>query len=165
MSVTGKPLPSEKTLLGTVDVAARQTANHAKEALGPIVSRETPHKSGQTATALRPRIGKTATGVSISVAPPRGRRHGNVSIAQVVRWVTRGTGVNRSVGGPGRRIRSNSRPPRPMILPGGKSYWTVAGQKPNPFMGRIEALGTLRVQSAFQRGATDAARAVEKALR
>lgn len=166
MSVKADKMPAARTLLAAIDTTARQTVQKAGREVAPIVARETPHKSGQTAIALRPRVRRTPTGAALVVAPARGRRHANskATIAQVVRWVQSGTGVKRVGGGAKARIRSNRRPPRRLILPGGKKVWTVAGQDPNPFMGRIQAAGTLRVARVYRDGAADAARAVERVI-
>lgn len=164
MSIQGKQLPSERTLLGVIDTQARTTAQKAAREIAPIVSRETPHKSGATAAALRPRVSRTSTGAAITVAPPRARRHpgSKATVAQLIRWVTRGTGALREGAGPKGRIRSSRRPPRRLVLPGGARRWSVKGQKPNPFTGRIQAAGTLRVERAFAEGARAAARAAER---
>lgn len=166
MSITGDKLPAAATLLGVIDTQARKTVAAARDEIAPLVARETPRKSGATAAALRPRVSRTATGAALSVGASRGAMHGKVRVAQVVRWVTRGTGVHRtSPGGSKRRIRSNRRPvPRRLILPGGRKVWSVAGQKANPFIGRIQTLGTLRVTRVFQHGAQEAARAVERSV-
>jgi hypothetical protein len=166
VSIRADKLPPAQTLLGVIDVGARKAVALAQEEVAPVVAREVPRKSGKTAAALRPRVSRTATGAALSVRAPRGKLHGHVTIAEVVRWVNRGTGLYRTAGlyvQPARLIRSSRRPlPGRMTLPGGAKRWTVKGQHPNPFMARILSLGTPRVQSAAERGAKDAARAVER---
>lgn len=165
MSVSeGKPLPVA-TMLGAIDAKARQAVTVAKQAVSPIVAHEVPKRSGKTAAALRPRISRTATGVALTVSAPRGKAHGGqATIADVVRWVNRGTGLYRDTPGPKRQIRSSRHPPRRMTLPGGRKRWTVKGQHPNEFMARIRQLGTPRVQQAFEQGAKNAARDVERVI-
>lgn len=159
-------MPSEATLLSVIDTGARKTMATARDAIAPIVSREVPKASGKTAAALRPRIARTSTGAALTVGAPRGKRHdGSATIADVVRWVQRGTGLYRTTPGPKRRIRSKRFPRRRLILPGGRKVWSVKGQHPNPFMQRIEQLGTPRVQKVCEEGARDAARAVERTVR
>lgn len=164
MSVRGDRLPPERTLLGIIDRQARRAVGEAQQALAPIVTAQTPRKSGAVAGALRPRVSRTATGAAVTVAPPRGRLHGGsyATVADVMRWVQRGTGIRRQGPGGKRRIRSSRIPPRRLALPGGKKVWSVAGQRANPFMGRIQTLGTPRVQAALEQGARDAARAIER---
>lgn len=165
MSIKANRPPAERTLLGAIDTQARRTVAQARAEIGPLVARETPRSSGRTAAALRPRVSKTPTGAALTIGAPKGKPHsGNATIADVVRWVNRGTGTLRAGPGPKRRIRSSRRPPRRLVLPGGKKVWSVRGQRANPFLGRIQTLGTPRVQRAFEHGATQAARAIEKAL-
>lgn len=158
-------MPSERTLLSAIDVQARRTVDNAKQALAPIVAREVPRgRTSKVAAALRPKVSRTQTGAAVTISAPRGRVHsGQATIAEVVRWITRGTGIYRQGGGARRRIRAK-RLGRRMILPGGRAVWSVKGQRPNPFLDRIEAVGTLRVQRIFEQGARDAARAVERSL-
>lgn len=167
MTVTGKKLPAERVLLAAIDAHARETVKAAKSEIAPIVSRETPRHSGRTAAALQPRMSRTATGAALSVGAPRGKRDGKVTIAQVVRWVNRGTGLERTTGvdvSPRRRIRSNRMPPRRLVLPGGRKVWSVRGQKANPFMDRIRTTAGQRVEARFQQGARELGRVVNKAL-
>lgn len=162
MSIKAKEMPPAATILGALDIGARKSIVTAQQAIAPIVSRETPRKTGQTAAALRPRLSRTATGAALTVGAPRRKPHGRATIAQVLRWLTRGTGEYRNTAGPKKPIRSSRRPPRRMVLPGGAKRWSVKGQHPNPFMARIQALGTLRVQQAAEEGAKDTARDLER---
>jgi hypothetical protein len=168
VTVKAKKLPAPQTLLAVFDDEARKAGEHAREQIAPIVSRETPRKRGVTAAALAPRVRRTPTGVALTVGAPRGKMHpSKARIAQVVRWVNRGTGLYRTTGldvEPARPIRSNRFPRRRLILPGGRKVWSVKGQHPNTFMERIETLGTLPVEEAFEKGARDAARAIERVI-
>lgn len=165
MSVKAKPMPAERTILGVLDREARASVKAAQSEIAPIVAREVPRRSGKTAAALRPRVMRTASGASLSVGAGRAR-HGAVTVAQVVRWVNRGTGLHRTTGlsvQGARRIRSK-RPLGRMTLPGGKKVWSVKGQRPQPFMVRIHQIAGPRVQRRFAEGARDAADAVAKEL-
>lgn len=167
MSVKGKPLPPARTLIEAVDRAAKQTARRAaQDAVAPAVAANTPRKSGQTVKALKPRVRQTKSGVAVSVGAPRGRKHtpGTATVAEVVRWVTRGTGVHRDGPGPKLPIRSKVEGRR-MVLPGGARRWSVKGQKPNPFVARIGHTAGPKVQRAFEQGARDAAAEIAKVIR
>jgi len=156
-----KRIPEPQTILSALDTQARATMKLAQEQVSSIVSQETPRKSGETAAALRPRVSRTATGAALSVGPPRGKRHGNVTVAQVVRWVNRGTGIYREGPGSKRKIRAKN-PLRRMNLGNGVERRSVKGQHPNQFMTRIRERGTLRVEELAKQGAQDAARVVER---
>jgi hypothetical protein len=160
VTVTGPKLPSEATILGVIDEQARAALDHAKAGVGAVVRSQTPRDSGRTAQALAPRTSRTGTGAALTVAPTRGARHGATTVARVVRWVQRGTGV---YGPSGKPIRSKRRGGALSVY--GREVEQVQGQKPNPFMGRIQALGTLRVEQAARQGAEQAARAVERTVR
>lgn len=161
MSVTGKPMPSTATLLGAVDEHARRTVRAAQAELAPVVAANVPRgRTGNVAGALRPRVSRTATGAQVSVQAPRGKPHDQwATIADVVRWVTRGTGVRRAGPGGKRPIRAKS-PGGRMVLPGGAVRYRVAGQRPNPFMARIADAGTQR----FERTAVSGARSLERVV-
>lgn len=149
-------------MLGAIDTEARKTMAAAAADLAPIVAREAPRgRTGKVASAMRPRVSRTATGQSLVIAPPRRPHSGKATIAQVVRWVTRGTGLYRTGPGVKSRIRA-SNPWQRLVLPGGKKVWSVRGQHPNAFVDRIRSIGTPRVERVLQEGAEDAARAVER---
>lgn len=166
MSVTGERLPSERTILSALDAEARKTVNRAKHDIAPVVSALTPRHSGKTAAALKPRVTRTGTGVALVVAAPRGKIHnGSTTIAQVIRYVTRGTGVYRQ--GPGDKgpIRGKRRfLTRGAMSVYGREYASVQGQHPNPFIDRIRTVGSLRVEYRFKEGAREAARALERLI-
>lgn len=162
--ISGDRIPAEQTLLGVIDAQARKTVADARGDIATIVTGEVPRRSGRTAAALRPRISRTATGSAITVRAPRGTIHsGKATIAQVVRWVNRGTGVHRTGGGrapvPIRATTPNGR-----LKVFGREYWSVQGQRPNPFMDRIKRTADPRVERAFTRAAVDAARAAERRI-
>jgi hypothetical protein len=171
MTVVSETLPSERTLLGALEAEARRAVTRAQQELAPIVVRETPRWSGTTASALRPKVRRTATGAALVIQAPRGARHpSGATVAQVMRWVTSGTGLYREGPGPKapirakRGVRGNLLRRRAMILPGGKRVMSVRGQRPNPFIDRIRHIGDLRVTRTFEDGARQAARAVERVL-
>lgn len=178
MSIVAEHMPSEKTLLTVVDVEARAAANRAKAAVAPVVASETPRKTGATAQALRPRVGRTGTGYAVTVGPPRGKLHPRsragvgrapATIADVMRWVQRGTGLHREGGGPKAPIRGVRLGWRQGLRRGslsvyGKQYAQVEGQEPNPFMNRIRVAGVVRVEPLLVGGAHDAAAALEKVI-
>lgn len=173
MTIIAEHMPTEKTLLSVVDGEARETANKAKAAVAPVVASETPRKSGATAAALRPRVTRTGTGHAVTVAAPRGRKHPRgrqgQTIADVIRWVTRGTGLLRTGGGPKARIQgaklgwSQGRR-RGSLSVYGKQYDSVEGQEANPFMDRIAVAGSTRVEPILIAGASEAARALEAVI-
>lgn len=166
MSVKAEKIPPARTLLGVLDAQARETVNVAKRVVTPIVIAQTPRHSGATAKALQPRVSRTKSGAALNVRAPRGRRHPTgATVAQVVRWVNRGTGLLRE--GPG--VKARIRPKGAMARLRGKRlnvygryYRSVKGQKPNEFMDRIKQQATPRVEREFERGAQRAARAVER---
>lgn len=158
-----KPAPNPATILSTLDTQARETMKVAQADVASVVSQETPRHGGETAAALAPRITRTSTGVALRVGPPRGKRHGNVTVAQVVRWVNRGTGIYREGPGPKHSIRAKN-PLRRMKVGRGVERFSVKGQHPDHFMDRIERRGTPRVQAAAERGAENAARALERVV-
>lgn len=169
MTVIAERMPTERTLLTVVDEEARSTVKKAQSAMAPVVTAETPRASGATAGALAPRVGRSGTGHSLTIAAPRGRVHPRSStgatIAQVIRWVTRGTGLERVGPGAKSRIRGQRvgfrREPLSVY---GRAYSSVRGQKANPFMSRISAAGSLRVEPLLIAGAQEAARALERVI-
>jgi hypothetical protein len=155
-----KPLPPLVSYLGIFDDAARTAMVAAQKELRPIVAREAPHHSGTLARRLGPRLSKTRTGAALTVGAPRGARDGKVTLAELVRWTTRGTGIYREGPGPHRRIRARN-PLRRMTLPGGIKRWSVRGQHAKPYLQRIAAAGTPRVEQASREGAALAVRRAE----
>lgn len=168
MSVTAKNLPSAVRLVGVIDREAQAAMKRAQQHVAPIVASETPRgRTGRLAAAMRPRVSRTTTGARMIVQAPRGRRGASqATVAQVARWVTRGTGLYRTTGTdvqPARRIRSTRRLGR-MTLPGGRKVWSVKGQRPNPFLNRVLQRSAPQVEQILQRAAADAARAAEREI-
>lgn len=164
MSVKADPFPTERAMLAALDNGARQAMEQAKRPAAAAVLSETPRgRTGATAAALAPRTQRTATGQTLVIAPPRGARHpSGPTIAQVVRWVNRGTGTLRE--GPGSKAPIHSPRLFPygarMILPGGAKRLFVKGQAANPFMERIFASAdpkVLAIVNAAAQAASDAA--------
>jgi len=155
-----KPMPPPQTVLSAIDREAKVTMQRAREEIAPIVSQETPRKSGRMAEALRPRIGRVKTGYALTVGAPRGARHGNVTVNQVAIFVTRGTGLYREGPGGKHKIRAKN-PLRRMKLPNGRWVWSVRGQHADHFITRIADMGTPRVERTAIDGAYAAARNVE----
>lgn len=163
MSVTGTKPPSERSLVAVVDREQKRTVREAQQAVAPVVATETPRRSGKTAAALAPRVSQTTTGGAVSVRAARGRQHSQgVTVAQVVRWVNRGTGLYRTTG-PKRKIRSSRRFGR-MTLPGGRKVFSVKGQHPNAFMDRIYRRADPQVTRVFEHGATRVAGELQRAF-
>lgn len=167
MSVTGKPLPAATVILAAVEKGAKRSIEKARNELAPVVASQVPRgRTGSTQAALQPRVQKTPWGSSLVVGPRRGAHHASgPTIAAVVRWVTRGTGLHRE--GPGAKFPIHAKRwlyGEKMILPGGAKRMTVKGQHANPFLDRIRRLGTPRVERALQAGAQETARRVEREL-
>jgi hypothetical protein len=157
-------LPPPDTLLRIYDEEARRTMTAAQREVEPIVARETPHRSGILAAGLRPRVTRTSTGSALLIAAPRGKPHDvHATLAEVLRYVSHGTGQRREGAGPKKKIRAK-RAGRRMILPGGHARWSVRGQWPNHFMDRIRLVGTPRVEAAAEDGANVAARTLERTV-
>lgn len=158
-------MPSAESLLTVMDRGAQRTMRDAKAAVDPIVSLETPRSSGDLADKLRGKVTRTQTGYGLTVGVPRGARdRSGATLADVARWVQRGTGIHREGPGPKRRIRSK-RPLGRMTLPGGKKVRSVAGQRADPFMQRIHDKATPRVDQIVQEGALATARDTERLAR
>lgn len=154
-----KPL-DPRTALTAIDTEAYETMKRAGQLVQPIIDADTPRVSGRVAAALKPRVRRTATGAGLRIGATRGRRHGNVTAAQVVRFVTQGTGV---YGYSHKPIRPKGRKAL-FLREFGKDVRSVRGQRPNPFLDRIKQTADLKVQAEQQRGAERAARAAERAF-
>jgi hypothetical protein len=154
VSVKTTPLPSATKITKTIDDAARRSLQRAQRTMNAVVAAEAPG-SGPVERALQPRVSQTTTGHQLVIGPSRGARHpSGATIAQVIRWNNRGTGVLRIGPGPKNVIHS----PRwffgdAMILPGGVRRLTVKGQRANPYMERIGRAGDLRVGQTVAQGA------------
>lgn len=166
MTVKANPLPIGR-MLRALDEEAQATMRRARKDIAPIVAREVPRASGRTARALRPKTSRTKTGTALTVRAGR-TRHGKATVAQVVRWVNRGTGLFRTTGtGSDGTLTGVIRSPRgnAMVLPGGKRRRTVKGQRPNPFMVRINQTASPRVRRITDDGARRTGPRVAKEIR
>lgn len=149
-------MPRPGQILGVLDVHARLALTEAKEVVLPLARAEAP---GDLGDALTGSVRKTPTGYRTTVAPPTRRRYksGEATVAQVVRWVSRGTGIHRKGPGPKRPITGRYGVLRPMVLPGGRRVRSVKGQKPNPFIARAEHRAAAPVARILHTGAQRAA--------
>lgn len=154
-------MPTPGQILGVLDLHAKLALTEAKEILAPLVEQEAPGELGAAMTAS---VRRTPTGYRASVQPPRNKhyRSGEATVAQVVRWVNRGTGLYREGPGPKKRITGRHGRLARMTLPGGKRVRSVRGQKPNPFLARAETRAAAPVQLVLQAGARRAADALRK---
>lgn len=146
-------IPSPQSVLSVIDEGAQATMRDAQAAVAPIVTDETPRSSGTLAGKLAPKVTRTATGRALTLGAARGARESRgARLNDVMRWVQRGTGIYREGPGPKHRITAKN-PLTPMLLPNGRHpVRSVAGQRPNPFMGRIRSRAQPRVESAIEAG-------------
>jgi hypothetical protein len=154
-------MPPPGRIMGVLDVHAKIALGEAKNIVLPLARQEAP---GGLGDALQGTVRRTPTGHRAVVQPPRGRRYkgGDATVAQVARWVTRGTGLYRIGPGPKRRITGKRGVLRPMVLPGGQRVRSVKGQRPNPFIARAELRALAPVQHALRVGAERAATALRR---
>lgn len=153
-------MPTAADVAKVLDAQARASMREAARAVEPIVRQEAPGGLGQV---MRPTVRKTPTGYRAVVAPPRRARYkGGATAAQVVRWVTRGTGLYRQGPGPKRKITSKRGVLGTMTLPGGTRVRTVRGQHPNPFVARAEQRSREPIERALREGAQRAADAMRR---
>jgi hypothetical protein len=155
-----RPLTRPQLAIDAIDEGAQAAMTEASGAVRPIIVRLTPRRSGRLAEALQPRVTRSKRGIVMTVGARPGARHGNVSVSDVVRFVTRGTGLYRTTG-PRHVIRGRRR--EPLKLPFGPR-WTARGQRPDPFITRIEIEATPRVEAIARKAAEDAARAAERVI-
>ena len=153
------------TILTVLDTAAKDAATRAAALAQQELRDEAPQ--GPTRKLRENLVGratKTATGYTVTVGVKRAAMHDqNVTVAQVARWVQRGTGLRRRGPGPKAPIHAkHHRLGRRMVLPGGKRRWKVKGQHPNPFMQRAKARLDPRVADIIRDAAS---RAADKQLR
>ena len=153
--VTGK-MPTPRAVRGALDQAARSAVRDAGRAALPIVRDEAP---GGLGSAMQATVRETPRGhsVRIAAAPRKKYGGGQATGAQVVRWVSRGTGVYRK--GPGRKrpITGKRGVLGTMTLPGGVRVRSVKGQRPNPFVERAKTRADAAVKVAVRVGAQKAA--------
>lgn len=145
-------MPAPGQILAVLDAQAKIAMVEAKEIVAPLVEQEAP---GQLGAAMTAAVKRTPTGYRASVQSPRNRtyRGGEATVAQVVRWVNKGTGVLRDGPGPKKRITSRRGVLGRMTLPGGKRVRSVRGQKPNAFIARAEIRAAGPVKIALENGA------------
>jgi hypothetical protein len=136
VKVTGS-LPAPQRILSVLDEHAKDAMTEARDVTRTLLRAEAPGKLGEAMTGS---VTKTPTGYRAQIAPPRRKRYppGEATVAQVVRWVNRGTGIYRQGPGRKRKITSKKGVLRPMILPGGRKVRSIKGQRPNPFLARVE---------------------------
>lgn len=165
MSVKASREFDPHTMLQAVDESAKAAVEAAKQPIGRIVDQETPRDKGVMERELQPRTARTPTGFKLTVAARRGAKESSgASLAEVIRYVTRGTGLYREGPGPKHRIRAKH-PLRRMVLPGGRKVWSVAGQHANPFVDRLEERADPVFEQVAVAGADDAARFAERVAR
>ncbi len=155
ITVTGS-LPSAQQLLGILDAHAKDAMTQARDIARDELRDEAPGRLGDAITGS---VRKTPHGYRATVAPPRKQYHppGEATVAQVVRWVNRGTGTRRVGPGPKKPITGKRGVLRPMVLPGGKKVRSVKGQAANPFVARAAARAEPRVRAAIEQTARHAA--------
>lgn len=152
--VTGK-MPAPRAVRGTLDRAVRDATRDVGRAALPVVRDAAP---GGLGAALELSVRQTQNGHMATIGPPRRKRYkGGATGAQVVRWVTRGTGIYRV--GPGRKrpITSKRGVLGTMTLPGGTQVRSVKGQRPNPFVARSQDRADAAATRAARAGAGRAA--------
>lgn len=149
-------MPEPRKIMGTLDAHARTAVKAAGEAALPIVQAEAPGRLGR---AFETSVRKTPTGQRVTVAPQTRKRYGSGTATgvQVVRWVTRGTGLYRQGPGRKRKITSKRGVLGTMTLPGGRVLRTVKGQHANNFVARAEPRAAAAADRAIRAGAEHAA--------
>lgn len=158
--ITGN-IPAPATILGVLDAHARDAISDARNVTKPILEAEAPGGLGRAMTAT---VRKTPTGHRMTMQAPRARRYppGEATVAQVARWVNRGTGIHRKGPGPKRPITGRLGVLRPMTLPSGRRMRSVKGQKPNPFIARAETRAEPLARIAIEAGARRASAALRR---
>lgn len=149
-------MPRPGQIIGVLDTHAKLALTEAKAVVLPLARAEAP---GDLGDAMQGAVRKTPTGYRATVAPPRRKRYktGEATVAEVARWVNRGTGIHRRGPGPKRPITGRMGVLRPMTLPGGRKVRSVKGQKPNPFIARAEQRAAVPVARVLHAGAQHAA--------
>lgn len=158
--IEGK-MPRPRAVRGALDKAARDTVRDVAAAVLPIVRSEAPGRLGEAMTTT---VRQTPEGHTATIAASPRRRYGSSGAtgAQVVRWVTRGTGLYRQGPGRKRKITSKRGVLGTMTLPGGLRVRTVKGQHSNPFVARAEQRAKGAAERAMKHGAERTADALRK---
>lgn len=158
--ITGH-MPRPGQIIGVLDAHARIALNEAKAITMPLVKEEAP---GDLGAAMTGSVRRTTTGYRATVSAPRKKRYrnGKATVAQVARWVNKGTGIYRTGGGPKKPITGRHGKAGLMTLPGGKRVRSVRGQHPNPFIARAQTRALAPVTAALQAGARSAADALRR---
>lgn len=158
--IEGK-MPRPRAVRGALDQAARDTVRDVAAAVLPIVRDEAPGRLGE---AMTTNIRATPGGHTATIGPSPRKRYGSGSAtgAQVVRWVTRGTGLYRQGPGRKRKITGKRGVFGTMTLPGGLKVRSVRGQHANPFVARAEQRAKPAAERAMKHGAERAADTLRK---
>lgn len=151
--------PPMSAVLGVLDNEARRTSREAGDEGLSAVRRILPARSHRLERATRRRVSRTAVGYRIDISPGKTPLYpSGVSPREVWRFVGEGTGVR---GKRGRPIRP--RHGHAFRLPNGWAGETQ-GQAPQHLTERARTAADARVERRLERGAHDAARAMEEAL-
>jgi hypothetical protein len=153
-------VPKPARVLGVIDEHARMALREAtQQVVLPAARDEAPGGLGRAMTASVRRTPEGYRAV-VQASPRRAYKGSGATGAQVVRWVTRGTGVYRRGPGPKRPITSKRGVLGTMTLPGGLRVRSVRGQRPNPFVARAEDRTRARVNQVMHESARRAAAAL-----
>lgn len=143
-------LPPPGLLLGALDRAAKDAATKAKDTAAPILQAAAPRgRTGRLSGGLGGRMRKTPTGYEIVIGvKSRGAAHDRyATVAQVNRFVNRGTGERRKGPGPKNRITARG---EGMLIGNGTPRKSVRGQAPNPFFERTRRPAASAVSQAIE---------------
>jgi hypothetical protein len=154
-------MPDPRRVRASLDESAKRALRETVAAVLPIVREEAP---GGLGSAMTTSVRRTPDGYRAVIAPSARKRYkaGGATGAQVVRWVTRGTGIYRKGPGPKRKITSKRGVFGSMVLPGGRRVRTVRGQHANPFVARAEQRAQPNADRALRHGAEQAGAALRK---
>jgi hypothetical protein len=167
MPVRARVQPPKPLRLGTalevIDLQGRASAEAVRDLTVPAVRRALPARSGRLRSATRGRVGRTATGYAVTIAPSKSVRYpgrsGGVSAREVARFVESGTGV---YGPQHRAIRRRNG--GPFHLPNGWRSTTLRGQRAQHPFERVQTSEDAAVFRVLEAGATILARRMEAAL-
>lgn len=159
MTVRATPPPAVDRMVRELDLGARATVNLARTHATPVIRAVFPVQSGKLRRGITGRVGRTATGYRLEfAATSRVRYRSGVSAREVLRFVTRGTGV---YGRGGRPIRPRRR--KAFSLPNGWVGETVRGQRGHPYMTMAQYAADGSIVRTFQAGVVNATAAAERA--